>query len=93
MKAEIISIGDELLIGQIVNTNSVYLSQQLTRLGIDVKWVTTIGDDPAVIFQTLETAVTRSDVIIMTGGLGPTHDDITKKVVCDFYYMRISKKN
>ncbi|MCK5738636.1 competence/damage-inducible protein A [bacterium] len=85
MKAEIISIGDELLIGQVVNTNAVYLSEKLTLLGIDVCWVTTIGDDYSAIFQALEMAETRSDVIIMTGGLGPTHDDVTKKIVCDYF--------
>jgi nicotinamide-nucleotide amidase len=85
MKCEIISIGDELLIGQTVNTNASYLARQLTAIGVVVKWVTTVGDEADVLTSALATAMSRSDVIIATGGLGPTHDDITKKVAAAYY--------
>lgn len=89
MQAEIISIGDEILIGQIVNTNATYLSQQLTALGIDVKWITTVGDTESDILAAFETATQRAQVILVTGGLGPTHDDITKKAICRFFNTRL----
>lgn len=85
MIAEVISIGDELLIGQITNTNAAYLSQQLTKLSVHVKWVTTIGDDAQDIKDALRIAKIRANIIITTGGLGPTHDDISKKVICQFF--------
>ncbi len=84
MKAEIISIGNELLNGNTVNTNATYIAQQLHRVGITPLWIQTVGDEPDHIRQALETAMRRADIILITGGLGPTHDDITKKVVCDF---------
>jgi nicotinamide-nucleotide amidase len=89
MQAEIISIGDEILIGQIVNTNATYLSQKLTALGIDVKWITTVGDDRAEILTALEIATKRAPIILLTGGLGPTHDDITRKVICEFFNTQL----
>jgi len=85
MKAEIISIGDELLIGQVVNTNSVFIAQQLTALGFDVHWITTVGDQPDRIFEAIRLADQRADVIIATGGLGPTHDDISKEVFARYF--------
>jgi len=85
MQAEILSIGDEILIGQIVNTNATYLSQQLTALGIDVKWISTVGDTEPDILAAFETAMQRAQIILVTGGLGPTHDDITKKALCRFF--------
>jgi len=85
VKAEIISIGNELLKGNTVNTNATYISQQLHRIGITIQWVQTVGDEPHHIRQAVETAMQRADIILITGGLGPTHDDITKKVVCDFF--------
>lgn len=85
MIAEIISIGDELLIGQTINTNSSDIARQLTDVGITVNWITTVGDDAENIKRILSQAETRADVIIATGGLGPTHDDITKKVFSDYF--------
>lgn len=82
---EIISIGDEILIGQIVNTNAAFLSEGLTGLGGSVRWITTVGDNPEDIRSAIEIAIKRADIVIATGGLGPTHDDITKKVIAKFF--------
>ena len=78
MKAELISIGDELLIGQTINTNASWLGQELSMIGIRVKWVTTISDEEKEILNAIDVAFNRSDLVIVTGGLGPTKDDITK---------------
>lgn len=83
MIASIISIGDELLVGQVVNTNATWLGEQLTRLGIRVGRVIAIGDDRALIRQEIESAAAGSDVVIVSGGLGPTHDDVTRDAICD----------
>lgn len=77
MKAEIINIGTELLLGHIVNTNAAYLSQKLAELGIDVYHQSTVGDNPSRLIESIRKASQRSDIVIMTGGLGPTVDDIT----------------
>lgn len=81
MKAEIINIGTELLMGMIVNTNAAYLAKECTKLGIGVYYQTVIGDNPERIAEAIETASTRADLILITGGLGPTEDDITKETV------------
>ena len=85
MQAEIISIGNELLSGLTVNSNASFISQQLFEIGIRVGWVQTVGDDAGAIRAALQTALDRSGVILLTGGLGPTHDDITKKVIADYF--------
>jgi len=85
MVAEIISVGDELLIGQVVNTNAVYIGQRLVEMGLQPRWITTVGDNPGDLRQALEMAFDRAEVVIVTGGLGPTHDDVTKEVVSDFF--------
>jgi len=85
MKAEIITIGDELLIGQVVDTNSAWMAQQLNIIGIDVKQITSISDDKRHILNTLTDASSRAELIIITGGLGPTNDDITKKTLCEYF--------
>lgn len=85
MKAEIVTIGDELLIGQIINTNQAYIAEKLNGIGIAIHRMTTVGDDMPAILDCFTTAWNRSDVVIVTGGLGPTHDDITKKAVCTFF--------
>ncbi len=85
LQTEIISIGDELLIGQVVNTNSSWLAETLNLAGIDVRQITAIADDRDEILRALQEAEKRADVILMTGGLGPTKDDITKNVLCDFF--------
>ncbi|UCE06880.1 MAG: CinA family nicotinamide mononucleotide deamidase-related protein [bacterium] len=89
MKVEIISIGDEILIGQIVNTNATYIAQKLTELGFDVDWITVVGDNTDRLFKTIELAEQRADIVIATGGLGPTHDDITKKVFAKYFNARL----
>ena len=85
MKSSIINIGDELLIGQVVNTNAAYMSQALTSAGIAVGEVCTVGDDAAAIEHAVRRTVSDSDVVLVTGGLGPTKDDITKTVLCRMF--------
>jgi nicotinamide-nucleotide amidase len=85
MKAEIITIGDELLIGQVVNTNQAYLAEKLNAVGVFVERMTTIGDNRKDILEAFTSAWSRYDVVCVTGGLGPTHDDITKTMLCEFF--------
>jgi nicotinamide-nucleotide amidase len=84
MKAEIISIGTELLLGDIVDTNSAYLAGQLPLLGLDLSFMSTVGDNQGRLIETLKQAWQRSDIIITTGGLGPTQDDITREAIAEF---------
>ncbi|MFD0711344.1 competence/damage-inducible protein A [Paenibacillus sp. GCM10027626] len=84
MRAEIIAVGTELLLGQIVNTNAIYLSQKLADLGIDVYFQTVVGDNAARIRLAIETARTRADLLLFTGGLGPTQDDLTKDALAEY---------
>ncbi|MCE3260883.1 MAG: competence/damage-inducible protein CinA [Bacteroidetes bacterium] len=84
MKAEILTIGDEILIGQITNTNSVWIAQQLNLSGIHVVHMASVSDNESAIEEAFETAMTRADVVFVTGGLGPTKDDITKKTFAKF---------
>ncbi|MFF2089082.1 competence/damage-inducible protein A [Paenibacillus sp. NPDC058174] len=84
MKAEIIAVGTELLLGQIVNTNAQFLSQELAALGIDVYYQTVVGDNPGRIRSAIETARSRADLLVFTGGLGPTQDDLTKDVLAAY---------
>ena len=83
--AEIVTIGDEILIGQIVDTNSAFIAKEFNKIGVSVHQITSVQDDRAHILQTLEDAQKRADIIIVTGGLGPTKDDITKQVFCEFF--------
>ena len=85
MFAEIITIGDEILIGQIVDTNSVFISKELNKIGISIYQITSVQDDRAHILQALSAAKNRAQVIIVTGGLGPTKDDITKHTFCEYF--------
>ena len=85
MKATIITIGDEILIGQILDTNSRYISRALNSNGITVGERTSIGDNRTQIIETLDRALSNSEVVIITGGLGPTKDDITKHTLCDYF--------
>ena len=87
MLAEIITIGDEILIGQIVDTNSAWMAQQLNLTGISVKQITSISDDEEHILDALALAEQRADIILITGGLGPTKDDITKKTLARYFNM------
>ncbi len=85
MFAEIITIGDEILIGQIVDTNSVFISKELNKIGVSVYQITSIQDDREHILQALSDAKKRAQIIIVTGGLGPTKDDITKHTFCEYF--------
>ena len=85
MKAELISIGDEILIGQIVNTNSVFLAKELNKIGVAIAQITAISDEKNTIINALDQARERADIIIMTGGLGPTKDDLTKHTLCEYF--------
>ncbi|MBP1724047.1 MAG: competence/damage-inducible protein cinA [Deltaproteobacteria bacterium] len=83
MKAEIIAVGTELLLGQIVDTNSAYIAQQIATVGLDLHFKCTVGDNLERIKNTLQTALSRSDFIITTGGIGPTLDDLTREAVAE----------
>lgn len=85
MNSIIISIGDEVLIGQVINTNAAWLGKELLALGIPAKKIVTVPDDEKEILKEFRLAVKEADVIVVTGGLGPTHDDITVKTVAKFY--------
>ncbi|SDF70437.1 nicotinamide-nucleotide amidase [Pedobacter terrae] len=87
MLAEIITIGDEILIGQIVDTNSAWMAKQLNLIGVSVKQITSVSDDEQHILEALRLAETRADLILITGGLGPTKDDITKKTLAKYFNM------
>ncbi len=90
MKAEVISIGTELLLGEITDLNAAYLASQLPLLGIDLHFISTVGDNRQRLIETLNHAWHRSDIIITTGGLGPTEDDITREAIADFFQEPIS---
>lgn len=83
MDSEIIAVGTELLLGQVVNTNATFLSEQLADLGIDVYYQTVVGDNPVRLEELIQLAETRSKLIILCGGLGPTEDDLTKEVTAE----------
>jgi nicotinamide-nucleotide amidase len=85
MQAEIITIGDEILIGQVVDTNSAYISKQLNKIGVSIYQITSIQDDRKHILKALKEAEENADVIIITGGLGPTKDDITKTTIAEYF--------
>ena len=85
MKAEIITIGDELLIGQVVDTNSAFIATKLNEAGIQVAQITSVSDNREHIMEALDNASKRADIIVMTGGLGPTNDDITKLTLCEYF--------
>lgn len=89
MKAEIISIGTELLLGQITNTNARFLAEELQKLGIESYFQTTVGDNTKRIHQILEEALKRSNLIITTGGLGPTSDDLTHEAISSFFKAKL----
>jgi len=85
MKAELVSIGDEILIGQIENTNAVFLAKELNKIGVEVAQISSISDQKEIIVNALDEARKRADIIIMTGGLGPTKDDVTKHTLCEYF--------
>ena len=85
MRAEIITIGDELLIGQVVDTNSAWMAERLNEAGIELYQITSVHDDREHILKALDDAFSRADIVLTTGGLGPTKDDITKHVMCEYF--------
>lgn len=85
MQAEIITIGDEILIGQIVDSNSAFIGKQLNKIGVSVYQITSVQDDRTHILKALAEAEANADIVILTGGLGPTKDDITKKTIADYF--------
>lgn len=85
MRAEIITIGDELLIGQVVDTNSAWMAERLNECGIELFQVTSVHDNREHIIAALDEAFGRADIVLTTGGLGPTKDDITKHVLCEYF--------
>lgn len=89
IKAEILCVGTELLVGEIVNTNSQYISKKLTDIGVDLYYQTTVGDNFQRVKECIEIAFNRVDLVITTGGLGPTIDDITKEVVADYFNEKL----
>ncbi|MCD8030226.1 MAG: CinA family nicotinamide mononucleotide deamidase-related protein [Bacteroides sp.] len=89
MFAEIITIGDELLIGQVVDTNSAWMGRELNRIGIEVVRVTSVRDRKEEILDAVDSALRRVGLVLMTGGLGPTKDDITKQTLCEYFGTRL----
>ncbi|WP_456442484.1 competence/damage-inducible protein A [Psychroserpens sp.] len=85
MQAEIITIGDEILIGQIVDSNSAFIAKQLNKIGVSVYQITSVQDDRNHILKSLAEAEANADIVILTGGLGPTKDDITKKTIAEYF--------
>ena len=85
MRAEIITIGDELLIGQVVDTNSAWMAERLNEVGISLHQITSVHDNREHILKVLDEAFSRADIVLTTGGLGPTKDDITKHVMCEYF--------
>ena len=85
MKAEIITIGDELLIGQVIDTNSAWMAERLNEVGISLYQITSVHDNREHILKALDEAFSRADIVLTTGGLGPTKDDITKHVMCEYF--------
>ena len=89
MKAEIITVGTEILLGDILNTNCRYLSRELAAMGIEMYYQITVGDNEERLLKTLEESLNRSDIVICTGGLGPTEDDITKEVCAKYFGYKL----
>ena len=89
MQAEIITIGDELLIGQVVDTNSAWMAERLNEQGIEVCQITSIHDNRQQIIRALDDAFSRADIVFTTGGLGPTKDDMTKHVLCEYFHTEL----
>lgn len=91
MVVELISVGTEILLGNIVNTNASYLAEMCASLGLDLFYQTVVGDNEERMTKTLEQALSRSDIVIMTGGLGPTKDDLTKEIAAKVFGMELAE--
>lgn len=89
MNAEILCVGTELLLGDVVNTNAAYLSRELAACGIDCYYQSVVGDNPGRLAESLKLALSRADMVIMTGGLGPTYDDLTKETVAAYFGLEM----
>ncbi len=89
MKIEIITIGDELLIGQIVDTNAAWMARKLTECGFEINGIYSIGDKEDAIIQAIDMAFERADILLLTGGVGPTNDDITKHTLCRYFHTAL----
>lgn len=89
VKVEIITIGDEILIGQIVDTNSAWMAVQLNKAGFELAQITSVHDEARHISQALDLALKRADIVLFTGGIGPTNDDITKQTLCSYFNSRL----
>ena len=83
MNAEILGVGTELLLGNIVNTNAQYIAKRLADIGIDVYFQSVVGDNSGRLYKAFELALQRADIVITTGGLGPTQDDLTKEIAAE----------
>lgn len=89
MFAEIITIGDELLIGQVIDTNSAWMGQELNKIGIEVLRIVSIRDRKEEIIEAIDSAMKRANIVLVTGGLGPTKDDITKQTLCEYFHTEL----
>lgn len=89
MKVEIITIGDEILIGQIVDSNSSWLARELTQHGFEIEAITSVGDQSVNIIEAIDIAFKRADILLLTGGMGPTNDDITKHTLCQYFHTAL----
>ena len=89
MFAEIITIGDELLIGQVIDTNSAWMGQELNKIGIEVLRIVSIRDRKEEITESIDSAMKRANIVLVTGGLGPTKDDITKQTLCEYFHTEL----
>ena len=87
--AEILCIGTELLMGNIVNTNAAYIAKELASLGVNVYYQSVVGDNPERLKKSLELAFSRADTVITTGGLGPTYDDLTKETIAEYFGRKL----
>ena len=85
MQADIITIGDEILIGQIVDTNAAFLGKALNKIGVEVRQIRSISDEKTAILEAFIDAQNNVDLVVVTGGLGPTKDDITKHTLCEYF--------
>lgn len=93
MRAEILSVGTELLLGDILNTNAQYISRELANLGVNVYYQTVVGDNPERLKNAYNFALSRADIVITTGGLGPTKDDLTKEIAAEYFNKKLILDN
>ena len=91
MNAEILSVGTELLLGHTVNTDTAIVARELSTIGVNVLYCATVGDNPGRLKEAVETALSRSDILVTTGGLGPTGDDLTKETVAQVCARRLTE--